>query len=61
MHEASGFSPDDEVNATIPDVSNLPLDVVLGVDDSALSNALRRLVREMNRPGENYAAHGTTP
>ena len=51
---------EDDAMPAIPDVRDLPVDAVLRADDSALSNALRRLVTGMAESGENYAAHSTT-
>lgn len=61
MHEARRFRREDDAEPSILDVNDLPLDVVLASDDSALSTALRRVVRDMDQPGENFAAHGSTP
>lgn len=53
------LSQDDGMPA-IPDVRSLALDVVLSTEDSALSKAVLRLVGDLGRPAEHYAAHGTS-
>lgn len=60
MHDERTVPQDDEP-AGIADVRRLPLDVLLDTDDSALANALRRVLRDLSQPGENYAAHSTAP
>jgi len=52
------------VESGVLDVSGLSLDAVLRSDhspDSALTAALRRVVADTRRPGENYAAHDSVP
>lgn len=61
MHEVESSGSEDDTESMIADVSSMPLDAVFHSDDSALSNAMRRLLGDMARPGENYAAHGSTP
>lgn len=61
MHEAGSSPSEGETDSALPDVNGVPLDTLLAGEDSALHTALRRLLREMERPGENYAAHGSTP
>lgn len=61
MREAESSPAEGDADPAIADLSSLSLDVVLGSDDSALANSLRRLLHDMGRPGENYAAHGSTP
>lgn len=47
---------------TIPDVTGIPLDVLLGSRASTpLTNAMRRLIQEWLRPQESYSAHSSTP
>lgn len=61
MHDERTLPQDDDAPATIADVRSLSLDVLLHTDDSALTDALRRVLSDLSRPGENYAAHGSTP
>lgn len=61
MHDARSFQRDNEPDPTSWDVTQLPLEQTLRSDDSALDNVVRRLLRDMSQPSENYAAHGTTP
>ncbi|RZU52348.1 FXSXX-COOH protein [Krasilnikovia cinnamomea] len=61
MDDAAANTTDSDVNHVIPDLGTLPLDKVLSAEDTVLNNALRRVHEELGRPGENYAAHGTTP
>ncbi|GAB1689768.1 FxSxx-COOH cyclophane-containing RiPP peptide [Krasilnikovia sp. M28-CT-15] len=61
MDDAAANTTDSDVNHGPPDLGALPLDKVLGVEDTVLNNALRRVHEELSRPGENYAAHSTTP
>jgi FXSXX-COOH protein len=61
MDDLAGTNEDRDPNHAILDLFALPLDQVLEADDSVLDNALRRVKEQLNRPGENYAAHGTTP
>lgn len=60
MPDETVFSQDDEAVAVIPDLGGMPLEVIFSADDSALSNAVQRLLRDLRRPGEQYAAHSTT-
>lgn len=43
------------------DLTGLYLDAVLGADDSVLARSMRRVLRDLDRPEESYAAHGNTP
>ncbi|BFU46648.1 FxSxx-COOH cyclophane-containing RiPP peptide [Krasilnikovia sp. MM14-A1004] len=61
MDDAAANTTDGDVNHVNPDLRALPLDTILSSDDTVLDNALRRVHEELGRPGENYAAHGTTP
>jgi FXSXX-COOH protein len=61
MDESTGTNADRDTGHAILDLCALPLDQVLEADDSVLDNALRRVKEQLSRPGENYAAHGTTP
>jgi len=58
MHDER-TTPQDESMTGILDVRDLSLDAVLTEDDSALTNAVRRIVAEMGRPEDSYAAHGS--
>ncbi|GAA0903101.1 hypothetical protein [Virgisporangium aurantiacum] len=57
MSESPGWNLDEEAQPTIADVSNIPLEIVFRTDDSALGHSIRKLLLDMNRQGENYAAH----
>ncbi|BCB76336.1 hypothetical protein GCM10022251_24620 [Phytohabitans flavus] len=57
MYEAPEVQPDAQSSA-IPDLRSVPLEAVLATDDSVLSNAVRRLLGDLSRPSERYAAHG---
>lgn len=64
MHDAADSPAEGDAHMSVPDFSGLPLDVVLRSDhspDSALTAALRRVVADMGRPGESYAAHDSVP
>jgi FXSXX-COOH protein len=61
MREAESSSQEGEAHSRIPDLSALPLVRVFDWDDSALANSVRRIGQAINRPGESYAAHGSTP
>jgi FXSXX-COOH protein len=55
-----GILPPDADGPAIPDVHRLPLRDLLDAGDSVLTGALRRLVHDLERPAENYAAHSTS-
>ena len=61
MRETERLPGDDGTEPMIADVGQLPLETLLASDDSALASTIRRVIDELGRPGENYAAHGTTP
>jgi len=44
----------------IPDLSALPLEEVFSDDNSALAHAVRRVVDEMHKKSEQYAAHSSS-
>jgi len=60
MDDLDGTKSDRDTSQAILDLSELPLDQVLDAGDSVLDNALRRVKEQLSRPGEHYAAHGTT-
>lgn len=62
MDDGAASSADADVDggSAIPELNGLPIKALLGDDDSVLNAALRRIVREMNRPAENYAAHSSS-
>lgn len=60
MFETTQLSEDDNTEPTIADIGELSLEKLLDGDDLALSRSVRRVLDELRRPGENYAAHGTT-
>jgi FXSXX-COOH protein len=52
----------DETPSAIPDLRGLPLALVLDGGDSALNNAVRRLLRGVSRSSSSpWSAHGSTP
>jgi FXSXX-COOH protein len=61
MHDAERSAEEGDAPPPVADISQQALDVVFASDDSALANAVRRIVRGMGLPGESYAAHGSTP
>ena len=61
MHEADNSPSEGDADRVIANLSHQPLDVVLRPEHSALDNAVRRVLADIVRLGENYAAHGTTP
>lgn len=61
MDEAGISPPEGDAGLVIHNLGRVPLEIVLTSDSSALDNALRRLLQDIAQPGENYAAHGTTP
>jgi hypothetical protein len=61
MSEAESSPEEGEARPRIPDLGALGLSHVFGADDSALANSVRRVSHAIDRPGESYAAHGSTP
>ncbi|MDQ7904913.1 hypothetical protein RB614_10310 [Phytohabitans sp. ZYX-F-186] len=62
MHEEEHSAAADEASAyLLPDLSKQALGELFATDDSALAACVQRLLRDMSRPAENYAAHGSTP
>jgi hypothetical protein len=61
MPDDKDFPRSDETPPAIPDVCGLPMALVLGGEDSALSNAVRRVLQDLSQPGDPWTAHGTTP
>ena len=61
MNEQVVESAHGDTDHGILDLRSLPLDTVLEAHDSVLDNALRKVREQWRHPGENYAAHGTTP
>jgi hypothetical protein len=59
MYEDAPPAAEQEYGSAILDVNELPIEALVDHDDSVLSDALRRLVRDMDRPAENYAAHSS--
>jgi FXSXX-COOH protein len=52
---------DTEVDGVLPEIGTVALVELLRSEDSALADAVRRLVREADRPEQSYAAFGSTP
>ena len=53
------YSGQKAVNVIL-DVSSLPLEEVFSDDNSALAHAVRRLVDELKKTNEQYAAHSSS-
>jgi len=51
----------DEADQVRMDVGQLPLDQLLSSDDSALTAMVQRVLDDIDRPGEHYAAFGNAP
>ena len=52
--------PRNDETTPLLDLTGWRLDQVLGDGDTVLDQAVRRLVRDLDRPGERYSAHGTS-
>lgn len=61
MQQAGNSPVDDEAGSAIVDLRRLPLGDLLRPGDSVLDNAMSRQLDSLGEPGENYAAHGSTP
>jgi FXSXX-COOH protein len=61
MSEAKSSPKEDDARQPVLDLSERSLDHVLDSEDTALAAAMRRLLDTIDRPGEAYAAHGSTP
>jgi hypothetical protein len=61
MQQAGDYSVEGGVESDLSYIRRMPLDEVLRGTDRALDHALTREVDKLGEPGENYAAHGTTP
>jgi FXSXX-COOH protein len=59
MSEGAQLNLDGDVHFMIADVAEIPLEILLDSDDSALGNSVRRILREIKTQGEHYAAHST--
>ncbi|MFD0744973.1 hypothetical protein ACFQ1L_26540 [Phytohabitans flavus] len=53
-------TPAERAANPLPDLTWLPLQYVLGSDDSALTKSIQRLLDDMACPAERYAAHSST-
>jgi FXSXX-COOH protein len=53
----TGESPD--YDTLFVDVTGIPLEQLLALDESALGHSLRRLVHEINNPQEAVAGHNS--
>jgi FXSXX-COOH protein len=57
-----GEGPDDaEVGGVLPEIGAVALIDLLRSEDSALADAVRRVVRDADQPEQSYAAFGNTP
>jgi FXSXX-COOH protein len=54
----SNTGGEDEQELGLVDITRMPLAELLPSDDTVLTNALRRLLVELDRPQENFAAFG---
>jgi len=43
----------------LPDLTDMPIETLLA-DESVLGAVIGRVLRQMNAPAENYAAHSTS-
>jgi FXSXX-COOH protein len=48
------------IGEPLPSLTGTPLMDLLGTTETALANAVRRMVRETDRAEENYAAFGSS-
>ena len=58
MSGAARLGGDNDV-LMILDVTKIPLGELLESDDSVIARSVRRVLQEIETPGENYAAHST--
>lgn len=61
MGEAGPYCPATGAGPPLTDVRELRLTELLDTDDSVLATALRQVLRDLEQPGESYAAHGNAP
>ncbi|MFC4071857.1 hypothetical protein [Actinoplanes subglobosus] len=61
MRQTGDFPVDEHTESALLDVRRMPLETLLRSRDAALDHALARQLDNVRNPGENYAAHGTTP
>jgi hypothetical protein len=60
MQHGATPSAEQEHGSAILDVNELPIEALVDQGDSVLNGVLRRVVCHMDRPAENYAAHGSS-
>lgn len=65
MQDTRGLPGDDEApgpaDASDVDLADLDLAELFRTDNPVLNGLLARVVAQMEKPGESYAAHGSTP
>jgi FXSXX-COOH protein len=60
MHDKATPSADVVDTSGLPDVNEIPLEDLLGADESVLTGSVRRLLDELDQSAENYAAHSSS-
>ncbi|GAB1689767.1 hypothetical protein [Krasilnikovia sp. M28-CT-15] len=60
MVEPHVHTVDEEPVRLLADVSSLPLEAIFLDDDSTLGRCVRRVVEDLQRWDEPYAAHGSS-
>jgi FXSXX-COOH protein len=55
MSEIVNGRGDDASDAVLVDVTRLPLNDLVSLDDSALANAIRRVLQDLERPHDTHA------
>ena len=60
MGESQAHLPENDTRPVIPDLSSFPLQELFSDDDSALGQAVRRVVDEMDKRSEQYAGHSSS-
>jgi hypothetical protein len=56
-----GTSPDDDCRTDLLDVGSMPFQKLILSDDTVLTNSLNRLLADIERASERYAAFGNAP
>ncbi|BFU46649.1 hypothetical protein [Krasilnikovia sp. MM14-A1004] len=60
MVEPHVHTVDEEPVRLLPDVSSLPLEAIFRGDESTLGRCVRRVLEDLQRWDERYAAHGSS-
>ncbi len=61
MADARAHTSDDVAGVGIPEIRNIQLVKFLSSGDSAIAQAVRRVLLEAEQSLDNYAAHGSSP